>query len=144
MTDKCPTCGQWMPAALEVKVQSVIELWNEVASLHHLPLVRRPASLRSKVKSLLREESDLTVLKFAFVRFASNDFIREHRYGLANFLPNRHKYLEAAGEDAYRAKHRETGPSRAPGRITYEEMARAAGVPLDLWLEHHKIGGRDE
>ena len=139
MTDRCPHCKQWMPAALEIRVQTVIDCWNQVADRYRLPLVRRPASLRTKIKTLLREESDMDVIRAAFVRFASNDFIREHRYGLANWIPNRHKWLEAGAEDNQRFKARDLGPSEPPGRITYEQMAAAAGVPLDLWLADHKI-----
>lgn len=144
MTDKCPHCGQWMPAALELRVKAVIDCWNQVATRFHLPLVRRPASLRAKIKTVLREESDMDILRAAFVRFASNDFIREHRYGLASWIPNRHKWLEAGAEDAYREKNRGVARTTPQGPIPLSEMARMAGMDLAQYKDFHGIGEGDE
>ena len=139
MPEHCPNCNQLMPDALKDLEAKVVMLWNEIADRYSIPHVIKPRKYAAKIRTLLKDESELDVIRAAMVRFGSQDLIREKKFGLESFLRNRGKYLEAAYEDIHRVQARERGPSSSPGRITMEQMADAAGLELSEWKLIHSV-----
>lgn len=84
-----------------VDVAPVIDAWNRVADEAGLPAVRGGGKIDAAIRPMLREEPNVAVIERAMRLFAAQPFIREHRYSLGNFLPNRGKYLPRAqaGDD---------------------------------------------